>query len=136
MAERTVADALPFLHPILATAALGIAVVLASLGFQGRRRPQHGDLARHARLGPWALALMLAAWASGLASVVLWRDDLTPAASVHFRVGSAIASAFLLSALTSKRMRTTAVRILHPWIGAAALLLCGVQTILGLALLP
>lgn len=128
--------ALPFLHPALGAASLGAAVVLASLGFQGRRRHDRGDLARHGRLGPWAFALMALTWGLGLASVQLWRRDLEPAESMHFWIGTGILALFAISAASSRRLDVATVRAIHPWIGAAALLLCGVQTVLGLGLLP
>lgn len=134
--DATLSGALPFLHPALGALALALSIALASAGFQGRRRPGRGDLARHRRLGPWALALMLATWALGAASVLLWRTDLELGESLHFGIGTAIAALFVLSAMSSKWLDTQVVRRIHPWIGAAALLLSGVQTVLGLALLP
>jgi hypothetical protein len=134
--DTTLSGALPFLHPALGSIALGLSIALASAGFRGRRRPRGGDLVRHRRLGPWALALMLSTWALGAVSVLLWRTDLELAESLHFGIGTAIAVLFVLSAVTSKWLDAHLVRQLHPWIGAAALLLSGVQTVLGLALLP
>jgi uncharacterized membrane protein YbhN (UPF0104 family) len=134
--DATLSAALPFLHPALGAVALAVSVALASAGFQGRRRPGRGDLDRHRRLGPWALALMLATWALGAVSVLLWRNDLELAESLHFGVGTAIAMLFVLSAASSKWLDTGLVRRVHPWIGAAALLLAGAQTVLGLSLLP
>jgi hypothetical protein len=127
---------IPFLHPLLAAATFGGAIWIATLGFQGRRRGERRDLDAHRRWAPVVFAAMLVTWAAGLATVVTARPDLDAAASTHFLVGSAIAALFGVSALTSRRIDVPAVRALHPWLGALALLLCGVQTFLGLALLP
>jgi len=72
-----------------------------------------------------------------LASVWALRDDLTPAASGHFTVGTAIVVLFSAAALVSRRIAVDErARVIHPWIGAAALLLCGVQVFLGLQIMP
>ena len=86
---------------------------------------------------PWVYGLILATWAGGLASVWALRDDLTPAASGHFTVGTAIVVLFSAAALVSRRIAVDErARVIHPWIGAAALLLCGVQVFLGLQIMP
>ncbi len=80
--------------------------------------------------------LVGANWAGGLATVRWVRPDLETAASGHFAVGCAILFLFTAAALVSRRVRTDArARAVHPWLGAAALVLAGVQVFLGLQLL-
>ena len=126
-------------HPAAAAATIVLAVRGASLGLRGRRGRLQAerDRARHAALMPWVYGLILATWAGGLASVWALRDDLTPAASGHFTVGTAIVVLFSAAALVSRRIAVDErARVIHPWIGAAALLLCGVQVFLGLQIMP
>ncbi len=127
---------IPFLHPLLAAATIAGAIWIATLGFRGRRRHDRRDLAAHARFAPWVFAAMLVSWIGGIGTVVVARADMDAAASTHFLVGSAITALFGASALSSRWIDAPAVRAIHPWIGALGLLLCGVQTMLGLELLP
>ena len=124
-----------WLHPLAAAATLALAAFSASLGLRGRgrHRTAEWDRRRHARLGPWVWSLVAANWAGGLATVRFARPDLETAASGHFAVGSAILVLFTAAALVSRRVPTDAwARAVHPWLGAAALLLSGVQVFLGL----
>src|SRR5262249_48623663 len=69
----------------------------------------------------------------------VWLDprDIEVAASGHFRVGCALVMLYGLAALVSRRIdRDPRARAVHPWIGAAALVLSGVQGVLGLQLVP
>jgi hypothetical protein len=127
---------IPFLHPLLAAATLAGAIWIATLGFRGRRRHDVRDLTAHARFAPWVFAAMLVTWLGGIATVIVARADLEATASTHFLVGSAITALFGVSALSSRWIGVPAIRAIHPWIGALGLLLCGVQTMLGLELLP
>jgi len=128
-----------WLHPLLGLATVALAVRAASLALRGRMPgPSAAALrARHRRLGPWVLALVVTNWLAGLGSV--WLDPRSPelAASGHFRVGSALVVLYALAALVSRRIdRDPRARAVHPWIGATALLLSGVQVFLGLQLMP
>ena len=128
-----------WVHPVLGLATVALAVRQASLGLRGRApgaRPA-ALRARHRRLGPWLLGLVVANWLLGLASVRIDPRDMALAASGHFRVGSALVALYGLAALISRRIeRDPRARAVHPWIGAAALLLSGVQVFLGLQLMP
>ncbi len=123
------------LHPLVALATIALLAYGGGLGLKGRRLS--GSRARHAALMPWAYALVLVAWAGGVVTVWRVRDDLDLAASHHFTVGSLIVALFTAAALLSRRIEVDPLaRRIHPWIGAAALLLCGVQVFLGLAIMP
>ena len=91
-------------HPAAAAATILLAARGASLGLRGRpghpRAERHR--ARHTALMPWVYGLVVASWAGGLASVWTLRDDLTPAASGHFAVGTAIVVLFTAAALVSR----------------------------------
>jgi len=128
-----------WLHPVLGLATVALALRTASLALRGRSggRAAAALRARHRRLGPWVLGLVLVNWLAGLGSV--WLDPRAPdlATSGHFRVGSALVVLFTLAALVSRRIdRDPRARAVHPWIGATALLLSGVQVFLGLQLMP
>jgi hypothetical protein len=57
--------------------------------------------------------------------------------SGHFTAGSVIVALFTAAALVSRRVPVDArARAVHPILGAAALILSGVQVFLGLQLLP
>ncbi|MGH7803437.1 MAG: DUF4079 family protein [Candidatus Binatia bacterium] len=127
---------IPFLHPLIAAATIAAAIWVATLGFRGRRRRDPRDLGAHARFAPWVFAAMLASWVGGLVTVIGARADLEATTSTHFLAGSAITALFALSALSSRWLDAPLVRAVHPWIGALGLLLCGVQAMLGLELLP
>lgn len=127
-----------WLHPLLGLGTVALALRTAGLGLRGRASgPAAAALrARHRRLGPWVLGLVMTNWLLGLGSVWLDPRDLELAASGHFQVGSGLLVLFGLAALVSRRIdRDPRARAVHPWIGAAALLLSGVQVFLGLQLM-
>jgi Protein of unknown function (DUF4079) len=112
---------------------------VASLGLRGRAARPSAAAARrrHAALAPWVYGLILLAWAGGLASTWWLRPEMETAASGHFTAGSMIVGLFSAAAGLSRRIDTDPrARTLHPLVGAASLLLCGVQVFLGLQLLP
>lgn len=126
---------LAWVHPVAAGVAIALAAYAASLGVRSRRAIPSATHARrrHRALGPWVYALVLVAWAGGLASVVLLRPDVEPAASGHFTVGTAVVALFSAAAGLSRYVPThDTARRLHPLVAAAALVLCGVQVFLGL----
>ena len=127
-----------WLHPILGLATVALALRAASLALRGRTPgASPALLARHRRLGPWIFALVVVNWLAGLGSV--WIDPRGPelAVSGHFRVGCALVVLYGLAALLSLRLdRDPRARAVHPWVGATALLLSGVQVFLGLQIMP
>jgi hypothetical protein len=129
---------LAFVHPVVAGLAILVLGYVGSLGLRARsdRRRARAHLMRHARLAPVMYALVLATWAGGLLSTWLLRRDLEPAASPHFRIGVAVVFALSGSALTSRWMGRPAMRAVHPWFGAAAMLLAAAQVFFGLQITP
>ena len=129
-----------YVHPASGILVLCLLVAAGWLGLRaragGRRRAEL--LARHARLAPIAYALVLVTWIAGAVSTLVLRDDMDFAASLHFRSGSAIALFLTGSALSARWMRRGSgnARDLHPWLGAAALLLAAAQAVTGLGIMP
>jgi len=137
--NRTPPMLLGWAHPAIGAATILLAARGATLGLRGRpgRRGAERQRARHTALMPWVYGLVLVSWAGGLATVWALRDDLTPATSGHFAVGTAIVAMFSAAALVSRWVAVDVrARAIHPWLGAAALLLCGVQVFLGLQIMP
>jgi hypothetical protein len=130
---------LAWAHPLLGVLAVLAAARGAALGVGGRRSGPVAsrDRARHAALMPWIYVLVVVSWAGGLASALWLRTDLPAAGSTHFTVGTGILLLFTLAAVISRRIGDDPrARRIHPWIGAAALLLCGWQIFLGLQIMP
>jgi len=126
-----------YLHPVAAFLTTALAGWSASLAVRSRRPGPTAAAARrrHAAIGPWLYGLVLANWLGGTASVRWLRPDEVMD-SGHFTVGTCILALFTVQALLSRHMTNARVRLVHPVVGAMALLLCGVQVFLGLQLLP
>lgn len=128
-----------WIHPLAGLVTTALAVHGAGLALRGRRLGPRGGalLARHRALMPWVYALVLANFAGGLLSCWLWRDEEDLATSGHFTVGAVLVGIFTLGALLSRRIHDDRrARLVHPWVGAAALLAAGVQIFLGLQIVP
>jgi hypothetical protein len=126
-----------WLHPALGLVAVAAAARAAGLGLAARRGGPSADRARarHRTLGPVTLGLMTVNWMLGLGTVWLVRHDLEPFASRHALVGAAIVALLAGSAVTSRRIGIDPrARRIHPWLGAAALVVAAVQVFLGLQL--
>ncbi|MFN8542937.1 MAG: DUF4079 family protein [Candidatus Binatia bacterium] len=131
--------ALAYLHPIVGGAVTALAVWTASLGLRGRRPVRRAATfrAHHRTVAPWMYAAMLASWAGGLLSTVWLRDDLEASESGHFAVGCAVVALYTAAGLLSRRLDDVPwARAVHPWLGAAGVLLAGVQVFLGLQIMP
>jgi hypothetical protein len=131
--------ALLYVHPVAALATFALAVYAGSLGLRSRSPRRDAEELRrlHARLGPWLWALVVANWTAGLATVWWLRDELEPAASGHFTLGTVILALYSAAAALSRFVPTDArARAVHPVLGATATLLSGVQVFLGLQILP
>ncbi len=129
---------LAYVHPVAGAVIVALLGYVGSLGLRARNDRRHAReyLQRHARLGPIMYALMLLSWGGGLLSTWRLRRDLDLAASTHFRIGVAIVIALTAGWLTSRRMRRAEIRALHPWLGAAAILLAAAQVFFGLQITP
>ena len=129
-----------YLHPIAGAAVLALLAYVASLGFRLRtaRRGRARLAAQHARLAPLTYWLVLASWVGGAASTLWLRDDLAFASTLHFRTGAAMAALLTGSALTARAMPGggTTAREIHPWLGAAAVLLAAAHVVAGLRIMP
>jgi hypothetical protein len=127
-----------YLHPVAAFATIALAGWTASLAVSSRRPGRQAEAARrrHGRIGPWLYTLVLLNWIGGLATVRWLRPDETMD-SGHFTVGTWIVALFTALAILARLMNVDArARLVHPVVGAVALLLCGLQIFLGLQLLP
>ncbi len=129
---------LVYVHPVAGGVTILLAAYAASLGLRARRANRYaaGMRRRHAALAPWVYGLVLANWAGGLVTTWTLRPELEVTDSGHFTVASAICALFTAAALVSRRIPEPRARLVHPLLGATALLLCGVQVFLGLQLTP
>ncbi len=129
---------LAYIHPVAGALVAALLGYVGSLGLRARNDRRHAReyLGRHARLGPIMYTLMLVSWAAGFLSTWLLRRDLDLAASTHFRMGVAIILALTAGWLTSRAMHRAEMRTLHPWLGAAAMLLAAAQVFFGLQITP
>jgi hypothetical protein len=133
-----VASIAPYIHPVSGGLILALLMYVGALGLRARndRRRAAPLLRQHARWAPLVFALNGVSWLGGTVSTWLLRRDLDLFASAHFRIGSALLLALLLSWISSRRMHLAAVRNLHPWFGAAAMLLAAAQVFFGLQITP
>ena len=132
---------LAYAHPVLMVGVLvlGVLVLREGLGVRRRRiarRPT--DSRRHRRLARIFVLLLLAGYASGLASMA-WLRDATPGQSFHFPLVSAAALSALaaggLGLVLERRVAPRARRI-HALCGAGALLCALAAAVAGFAILP
>ena len=129
---------LAYLHPVTGGLTIALLLYVGSLGLRARsdRRRAPAHLALHARLGPWMYGLIIASWLGGLLSTWQLRHDLDLGGSTHLRIGVALLLALSGSTLTSRALRQPLVRAVHPWLGAAAMLLAAAQVFFGLQITP
>ena len=129
---------LVYIHPVAGGLTITFLLYVGSLGLRARndrRRARH-LLAQHARLAPWMYGLIIASWFGGIVSTWQLRHDLELGGSTHLRIGAALVLALLGSALTSRALRRPQARAIHPWFGAAAMLLAAAQVFFGLQITP
>jgi hypothetical protein len=70
---------------------------------------------------------------------VLWlRGDMSIASTLHFRIGTSMVLLLTGNALTARLMTrgNRTARDLHPWLGAAAVLLAAAHAATGLRIMP
>ena len=128
-----------YLHPLGGLVTVALAAYTATLGFRGRlpRRDAAAARRRHAAIGPVLYALVVLNWIGGLFAVRGLEPSLAEASQTHLTVGTLILALFTLAALLSPHVPVDArARAVHPVLGAAAVLLGGLQIFLGLQLLP
>jgi uncharacterized protein DUF4079 len=128
-----------YLHPIGGFIATALAAYAATLGFRARlpRRNAGAARRRHAAIGPILYALVVANWGLGLLTVRWLEPSIAEASASHLKVGTLIVLLFTGVALLSSRVPVDSrARVVHPILGAAAVLLSGFQIFLGLQLLP
>ena len=129
---------LPYIHPVSGTLIIVLLGYVGSLGLRARNDRRHARalLQRHARFGPVVYVLAVASWGGGFTSTWLLRHDLQFGASTHLRIGAALVLALSAGTLTSRWMTRPAIRAIHPWFGAAAMLLAAAQVFFGLQITP
>jgi len=129
---------LAYVHPVAGGLTILLLFYVGSLGLRARndRRRASQLLAQHARLAPWSYALIIASWVGGFLSTWWLRHDLELGASPHLRIGVGLVLALSGGALTSRRMQRRDIRAIHPWFGAAAMLLAAAQVFFGLQITP
>jgi hypothetical protein len=132
------APAAAYVHPVAGGMIILLLFYVGSLGLRARndRRRARQLLAQHGRLAPWMYGLTLTSWIAGFGSTWQLRHDLELGASTHLRIGVALLLALSGGALTSRWMGQAQVRAIHPWCGAAALLLAAAQVFFGLQITP
>jgi uncharacterized protein DUF4079 len=129
-----------YFHPLIGGCVLALLGYVATLGFRLRtaRRGRARLAARHRRLAPIAYWAVLASWLVGAGSTLWLRADLDVATSLHFRTGLALAAALTGSAVSARAMQrgNALAREVHPWFGAAAVLLAAAHIVAGLRIMP
>ena len=133
---------LVWVHPVLMTALLALALATLREGLRirrGRIVGRRADSRRHRRLGRLAVPLLILGFGAGLASMAWLRPAEPLAESVHFRlalpavVGLAAGGFF---GLRLERGARGATRGLHAWLAALGLLLGLAAGVAGFAILP
>jgi hypothetical protein len=131
-----------WVHPVLMTALLALALFVLREGLRirrGRIVGRRADARLHRRLGRIAVALLVAGFGAGLASMAWLRPGEPLAESVHFRL--ALPAMLGLAAggalgLRLERGAGLSVRRLHAWLAALGLLLGLAAGVAGISILP
>lgn len=129
---------LSYVHPVFGALVLALLGYLASLAARSRsdRRRSREFLALHARLGPLVAFAVIGTAAAGIVTTWLLRPNLELFASGHFRVAAALLTLVSASLVSSRWMHLAAVRAVHPWFGAASLLVAVAVLFFGLQITP
>ena len=127
---------LAFLHPVAALVVVAFLAYVAALGLRSRNRFEAHLRPRHARLAPWAYALMVGNAVSGVLSAWWLRPDLGVASGAHFRFALVIVLLLTATAWLSRHLSNETARLLHPLLGLLVLVLAGLQVFFGMAMLP
>jgi len=134
---------LAYLHPAMATVALLLSWVVFRQGFHQRTQRLRrvpappNSYARHVKLGPWNVALLIASALGGLGSAVLLRG-WKPLATFHGKLGVLSAILFGLMWWLGRALaagdKSGANR--HGVLGVFSLFAAGLAGLLGISLLP
>ena len=129
---------LVYLHPVVAGLVTALLFYTGFLGLRSRsdRRHRRTLLARHAQVAPIMYGVMVVSWVGGLASTYWLRPDRDVSLSTHLQIGCAMLVCLSIGVWTSRNMRRPALRSLHPFVGAAAMLLAAAQVFFGLQITP
>lgn len=127
-----------YVHPVMAGLTLLFLGYVGALGLRSRsdQRRARRHLRRHARLAPFMYGLVIATWIAGFLSTWWLRRDLELGQSAHFQIGCGLVVALTGGVVTSRWMDRVQVRDIHPWLGAAAMLLAAAQVFFGLQITP
>jgi len=139
MMSETSRSLLLHVHPLLALLAVTALAYAGQLGFRSRRVRRGGAsmLRRHAAITPYIYSLVMLNWVLGAVSVWWGRSDLDFAESGHFMVGCYVIAVLTAAMLLSRWIdRIPNGRVIHPLLGALAVLLAGFQVFLGLQIMP
>jgi hypothetical protein len=136
-------DLLIYGHPLLATVSVFLAFVVFSDGFAQRKlrlrrvQPPEGSRARHVKLGPWSMALMVASALTGMASA-LWLREWKWLATFHGKLAIVTTLMFVImwwlgrKLVAGERERANT----HGILGVLSLFAMGLTAVLGISLLP
>lgn len=133
---------LVWVHPVLMTALLALALLALREGLRIRRGRIVGrrvDSRLHRRLGRGAVPLLIAGAAAGLASMAWLRPGEPLAESAHFRLALPALLGLGAGGILGLRLERGAgmrVRRLHAWLAALGLLLGLAAAGAGMAILP
>jgi hypothetical protein len=133
----------PYVHPFIGTLALLLAFFVYRDGFAQRKQrlrripaPQ-GSRARHARLGPWSMALMILSAGTGLLTAVLVRNWKL-LGSFHGWMGLGTVGIFVALWLLGRKLveKGGPSANTHGVLGLLSLFAGGLTGVLGISLLP
>lgn len=136
-------DLLIYGHPLLATVSVFLAFLVYRDGFAQRKlrlrrvQPPEGSRARHVKLGPWSMALMVGSALTGLASSV-WLRNWEPLGKLHGKLALVTVLMFVIMwwlgrrLVAGERQRANT----HGILGVLALFAMGLTAVLGISLLP
>ncbi len=136
-------DLLVYGHPIVATVSVLLAFLVYRDGFAQRKlrlrrvQPPAGSRARHVKLGPWSMALMVVSALLGMASA-LWLREWKFLATFHGKVALVTTLMFVIMWWLGRRLvkGERQVANTHGIIGVLSLFAAGLTAVLGISLLP
>lgn len=136
-------DFLIYGHPLLATVSVFLAFLVYRDGFAQRKlrlrriQPPEGSRARHVKLGPWSMALMIASALTGMVSA-LWLREWKLLATFHGKLALTTTLMFVVmwwlgrKLVAGERERANT----HGVLGVLSMFAMGLAAVLGISLLP